>query len=83
VFQIQEIQGYKAAYWALKGTALKQQHSYQNSYQIKEETYNLRGLPEDIKKGFIFLMLPEVQLEGTSCNLKKRQNEFATKGEKD
>jgi hypothetical protein len=42
----------------------------------------LLGL-KNAKKGFIFLMLPEVQLEITNCELKKRQNGFAAKGEKD
>jgi hypothetical protein len=37
---------------------------------------------KNAKKGFIFLRLPEVQLEITNCELKKRQNKFTAKGEK-
>jgi len=37
---------------------------------------------KNAKKGFIFLKLPEVHLEVTSCDFKKRQNEFTAKGEK-
>jgi len=39
---------------------------------------------KNAKKGFIFfLRLPEVQLEVTNCDLKKRQNKFTAKGEID
>jgi len=36
---------------------------------------------KNAKKGFIFLRFPEVQLEITICDLKKRQNEFTAKDE--
>jgi hypothetical protein len=38
---------------------------------------------KNAKKGFIFLRLPEVQLDVTICDFKKRQNEFTAKGVKD
>jgi len=37
---------------------------------------------KNAKKGFIFLRLPEVQLEDTICDLKTRKNEVTEKGVK-
>ena len=53
-----------------------------SSKRVKSELGPIVFLAQNAKKGFIFLRLPEVQLDVTICAFEKRQNEFTAKGEK-